>query len=308
MTQALHRMSKYGYWLAGLFAISLAAQQPTMEQANRFFQDQDYREAARAYRLILADDSTNGMAWLRLAGSYYHLQRYDNAIPAYERADALGIYPPYVRYNLACALALTGNQEAAFSWLEKALDTGFAGLKQLERDEDLARLRRDDRFLTLLQRAEENAHPCEYDERYRQFDFWLGEWHVYNPSGTRVGTNRIEKTLGGCMLQENWVSAGGIAGKSTNYFDPGTGKWVQIWVSQGGDNIYYEGIFKDGGMHFQGERADREGKIKLSRMVIEPMGDSGKVRQVIETSEDEGVTWALGFEGIYIPAGQDPRP
>lgn len=302
------RMNKYCYWMVWLLVIPLTAQQPTMEQADRFFQNNDFSEAARAYKLLVTADSTNGMAWLRLAGSYYRLQRYEDAIPAYERADQLGIYPPYVRYNLACAYALTGQKEPAFAWLEKALDSGFAGLRQLERDEDLASLRRDDRFLGLLQRADKNARPCEYDERYRQFDFWLGEWHVYNPAGTRVGTNHVEKMLEGCALQENWTSAGGIQGKSTNYLDPANGNWIQVWVSQGGDNIYYEGVFKDGGMHFQGESVDREGTRSLSRMLIAPMGDTGKVRQVIETSTDGGITWSVGFEGIYIPAEMNKRP
>ncbi|MCF7901917.1 MAG: hypothetical protein K9M19_00685, partial [Candidatus Marinimicrobia bacterium] len=108
--------------------------------------------------------------------------------------------------------------------------------------------------------------------------------------------------------QENWTSAGGIQGKSSNYFDPASGNWIQIWVSQGGDNIYYEGVFKDGGMHFQGESVDREGTRSLSRMVIEPMGKTGKVRQVIETSTDGGITWSIGFEGIYILADKDKRP
>lgn len=301
-------MRKYRLLAAWLIVIPLAAQLPTMAEANRFFQHQDYLEAARAYGLIVASDSTNGTAWLRLAGSYYQLQRYEEAIPAFEKADQLGVYPAYVRYNLACTYALTGQKEPAFAWLEKALDAGFAGLKQLERDTDLSGLRRDDRFLDLLRRADENARPCEYDDRFRQFDFWLGEWHVYNPAGTRVGTNLIEKTLEGCMLQENWTSAGGIQGKSTNFFDPAGEKWVQLWVSQGGDNIYYEGVLENGGMHFQGESVDRNGTRSLSRMVIEPLGDTGKVRQLIETSADDGLTWTVGFEGIYIPAEADSQP
>ena len=286
----------------------LNAQTPTQKQADAFFNHHDYAEAARAYRLLVKADSSNGMNWLRLANSMYQLQRYQDAIPAYLKANDLNIYPSYVRYNLACTYAILGESGPAFKWLNLALDAGFAGMKKLETDDDLAALRRDNRFLGLLKRADKNARPCEYDERFRQFDFWLGDWHVYNPAGTRVGTNHIEKLLKGCMLQENWTSVGGISGKSTNYFDPASNKWIQVWVSQGGDNIYYEGDFKDGGMHFLGESVNLDGSTTMSRMVIEPIGETGKVHQVIETSDDNGSTWTTSFDGTYIHPEQDENP
>src|SRR5918996_1555494 len=49
--------------------------------------------------------------------------------------------------------------------------------------------------------------PCAAPE-YRQFDFWLGDWNVYNPAGALVGTNRVTREFDGCVLQEHWVAAG----------------------------------------------------------------------------------------------------
>ena len=43
-----------------------------------------------------------------------------------------------VHYNLACALALAGNEDAAVAFLKSAIQTGFDDVNQLQRDPDLA--------------------------------------------------------------------------------------------------------------------------------------------------------------------------
>src|SRR5215470_6278065 len=49
--------------------------------------------------------------------------------------------------------------------------------------------------------------PCIAPE-YHQFDFWVGNWDVKVPGGTVVGTNRITREYGGCVLQEHWEARG----------------------------------------------------------------------------------------------------
>lgn len=287
---------------------NIFGQSPSMEEADAFFSHQDYSEAVTAYQLITKNDSSNVVAWFRLGQSLYQLQRYQKALSAYLNADRAGSLQGSVRYNLACTNAMLGNEMEAIAWLNKALDVGFAGMKQLESDPDLSTVRSNARFTGLLRRCDKNARPCEYDERYRQFDFWLGEWEVYNTAGKRVGTNHIEKQLEGCVLKENWVSLNGIGGQSTNYFDPASGKWIQIWVSQSGDHTYFEGDFIDGGMHFIGENVSLDGTSQLNRMTIEPDGVSGNVHQLIETSDDDGINWTISFDGIYRHPGAIRQP
>src|SRR5436190_10357664 len=45
---------------------------------------------------------------------------------------------------------------------------------------------------------------------HRQFDFWLGQWEVRDPTGKVVGHNRIETAHGGCALIEHWTSVTGV--------------------------------------------------------------------------------------------------
>ena len=100
------------------------------------------------------------------------------------------------------------------------------------------------------------SHGCNAPE-YRQFDFWVGKWDVFNPANALVGTNVVESELGGCAVEENWTSAFNGRGRSLNAFDASTGTWSQFWVSTGGcpfGTILIEGGLENGSMTMSGRR------------------------------------------------------
>lgn len=147
------------------------------------------------------------------------------------------------------------------------------------------------------QNAQQSA-PCEDDERFREFDFWIGHWEVTTGQGQFAGTNRIEKEEQGCMLRESWTSRNGGTGTSMNYFDPAKGKWVQVWVAAAGYSIWLEGGLEDGAMHLVGTIVGLDGTSGPLRGTWTPLPD-GRVRQFFEQSNDEGETWEPWFDGYY---------
>lgn len=140
---------------------------------------------------------------------------------------------------------------------------------------------------------------CLSDDRYRQFDFWIGNWDVVNAEGQLMGTNSITVELGTCVLEESWTGAKGGTGKSLNYFDPKSGTWNQLWVNAFGGHTVYTGSFIDGSMRFEGTLVAPDGSTKLSRMTFTSLED-GRVRQYIEESTDGGTRWSAGFDGYYV--------
>ncbi|HEX9764150.1 MAG TPA: hypothetical protein VGA39_02605 [Candidatus Acidoferrales bacterium] len=153
--------------------------------------------------------------------------------------------------------------------------------------------------LSLPATAQEPRRPgCEQAE-YRQFDFWLGDWDVLTPDGSKAGANRIERILNGCALLENWTSARGGAGKSLNFYNPAGKRWEQAWVADSGWIVKYQGEYRDGAMRFEGESIQRDGSSVRSRMTVTPLED-GRVRQLIEQSKDGGATWSTGFDATYV--------
>jgi hypothetical protein len=143
--------------------------------------------------------------------------------------------------------------------------------------------------------------PACSSPEYHQFDFWLGEWDVFGPKGARVGTNRIERQFGGCVLQEHWVGAGGGVGSSFNTFSRATGQWHQTWVDNQGTLLLLDGAFKDGAMTLSGRVAEPNGKLTLHRIRWSVIGgDPNRVRQLWESSTDGGNTWTVAFDGTYV--------
>ena len=74
--------------------------------------------------------------------------------------------------------------------------------------------------------------------------------------GQPAGDNRIEKILGGCALLENWTGAGGMSGKSLNFYDPLREHWHQTWVDDRGGSLGLDGKFADGRMVLTGSEEE----------------------------------------------------
>ena len=143
------------------------------------------------------------------------------------------------------------------------------------------------------------AFPCEHDERFGAFDFWVGDWDVHVANGTLAGHNVIERSQHGCVLIENWASASGGSGMSINYLDAMTGEWVQVWNDASGSQINIRGGMTDDGMRLTGTihyvASDTTADF---RGLWTPLED-GRVRQFFEQSNDGGETWSPWFEGFY---------
>lgn len=139
-------------------------------------------------------------------------------------------------------------------------------------------------------------------EEHRQFDFWVGEWEVFNPEGDKVGENTITKVLDGCALHENWISESPFRGNSYNIYDASRGVWHQSWVDNTGTLLRLEGGLKDGAMELAGETQSDKGRL-LNR--IRWTQEEEDVRQVWQVSQDDGENWQTIFDGLYKPKQQE---
>lgn len=62
--------------------------------------------------------------------------------------------------------------------------------------------------------AQSNCKCCASE--YRQFDFWIGDWEVYDTLNNLVGTNVIEVKEDSCLITERWIGSKVTTGVSMN--------------------------------------------------------------------------------------------
>jgi len=144
--------------------------------------------------------------------------------------------------------------------------------------------------------------PCRADAHFRDFDFWLGKWKVYNRVGKKqfAGDNHISAIEGGCAILEQWKGKGGGTGKSVNYYNPINKKWRQIWLSAGNYMIDIEGGMVDGSMNLAGKIYYYTSGVAADFRGIWTPNEDGSVRQHFQQMNPKTGKWAEWFDGRYV--------
>jgi hypothetical protein len=243
------------------------------------------------------------MPHFRLGVSLINLKRAAEARPHLQKAESLGTPVIQASYRLAQVEAAAGNKDAAFAQLARATTAGMTVANFTpESDALLASLKSDTRFQAMLTAMDRNARPCAYDEKTKEFDFWLGDWDV-RPRGNPTAPpsrNTITKIHDGCVVLETYVS-GGYTGQSFNMRDPSIGKWNQTWVDKAGGLHVYWGELRDGIMRFEGEMPDPTNpttqRVRTRLAFFRIAADT--VRQFSQLTRDDGKTWLVNYDFIY---------
>jgi hypothetical protein len=283
--------------------IVLAATQPTdpLAAANKAFADKDWPRAVELYRAVVQSHPDQASSWARLGRSLREAGRDREALPALQKAEQLGFYPPLMQYQRALAHAHLGEKDAALALLKPLVEQEFGpppGFPAVDADPAVAK---DPRFQEAAVKFAAFAAPCaQPGSPWRQFDFWVGSWDVYDRSGNRAGQSRIERILGDCVVLENWK--GTSEGKSWNTWNPARKRWEQSWVDSSASPVFFTGQLENGVMVYHSDQPQPDGKPYERRLTFTPL--SGKrVRQFSQGTADGGKTWTTEYDLIYVPQG-----
>ena len=241
----------------------------------------------------------DGSSWYQSAQVARQAEHYQEAREALKMAEELEFSPVRISFERARLHTLTNNHDLAVAELESIAATGFAGVGFIVNDPILATLQGDERYEAIVASMSRVAYPCEYDETFAEFDFWVGDWVVHGAAGGLAGTNSITKEERGCVLLEHWENPAGGTGQSINYVDKVTGEWVQVWNAEGGSQINIRGGMTDEGMRLVGTLHTVSNSTTLPFRALWTLLPDGRVRQFFEQSTDEGQTWTTWFEGFY---------
>ena len=279
----------------------VSAQSPGQKAAADAFNKRDWPKVAEAYAALVRSDTTNAQQYMRLAIALTALGKYDEAKQNLAMAQRRGVGAPAIAFHHAVIEAGANRLDSAFAHLKRATDAGLAAAPiPTDSLAPAQKLRSDARYAAFLTDLDRNRRPCMYDEKHREFDFWLGTWQVRprtNPLAAG-GTNVITRIDDGCVVHESWTS-GPSQGQSFNIWDRTRQKWFQIWVDNTGGLHEYSGEYRDNAMRYEGEvpalpPAKGRAKARLTFFRIAP----DTVRQFAEVQQADG-SWVTAYDLIY---------
>jgi len=278
--------------------------QLTLKAADSLFGIKEWNLARQSYLRYLSDTSKNALAWNRLGYCNNNLGKYDEALKDYERALANKPNPPQrsvISQRIARVYSLQNKTDSVSGWLVRSAKTGYNILPDIDTMADFKNVRKASNFADIRKKAYETVYPCAAEPRAHDFDFWIGEWDVYN-TGSKflVGHSVVQSISGGCALLENWTSTQASTGKSINYYNTATGKWEQDWIgSAGGPQRYLNGEYKDGAMQFTYEFTNAQGKKQTGNFKFYNV-DKDTVRQYQDVNNDDGKTVTVSYDFTYV--------
>jgi tetratricopeptide (TPR) repeat protein len=272
------------------------AQQPSPQAiADEYFAHSDWEKAAHAYSALTSSDSKNGLAWQNLGECFLQLHKFDQAVEAFTVAAELNFRPLINKVNVARAYAEKGDRNQAFKALNEVVATGQGGRVRpfILASTEFTKYRDDLQFKSIL----EAVAPCKSPE-FRQFDFWVGDWEVQDPSGNVVGQNLVTLEQDGCLIIEHWKDAGGVqTGTSFNYYDIRDKKWHQLYLDNSGNAGAFPAMAGNltGGKMILLTNEKASPVFRWTWYTLAP----DHVRQMAEQSSDAQKSWQIFWDSMY---------
>ena len=140
--------------------------------------------------------------------------------------------------------------------------------------------------------------PCSASAESRQLDFWLGDWAVSAPGGTKTSASKVFLELDQCLVVESWDGVGGHTGKNMFAYSADDKSWHGLFTDNEGRVHVFEGKVSAGAAEFTGPGRSETGAAVLNRIKVIRI-NADQVEQTWEKSIDNGATWSVVFRGVY---------
>ena len=141
---------------------------------------------------------------------------------------------------------------------------------------------------------------CTNPENH-QFDFWVGDWDVFDVDTptTLVARVQVDRILGGCVLREDYRDTEGHMGQSFTVYDAPRRNWHQSWVTNRGQLLLLDGGMREGAIVLNAMERTVEGSDRQIQGTWRAV--TGGVRETAVRSTDGGSTWTPWFDLMFRP-------
>ncbi|MEO8199035.1 MAG: hypothetical protein ABI679_00805 [Gemmatimonadota bacterium] len=149
-------------------------------------------------------------------------------------------------------------------------------------------------------RGHRSTAACDAAE-FRQFDFWLGDWDVFDMDAPSkpVARNKVTLALGNCVVREVYEQSDGLSGESFSIYDSSRRLWHQTWVTNRGTLLMLDGKLEGDRIVLGGNEKGNDGSVSEIRATwyVEDHG----VREIAERTTDGGKSWKPLFDIMFRP-------
>lgn len=133
---------------------------------------------------------------------------------------------------------------------------------------------------------------------YHQFDFFVGQWNVYDAKGHSVGSDLVEKRLNGCVVYERYTNPDRSVGIGLSGYQAKLGTWHQDFMRDDGLVVLLDGTAgRLAAMVMSGQDFPADGSRRLDRGIWVVHGKV--VEETWLVSTDGGKTWKTQFHGFF---------
>lgn len=282
-----------------------------LQRANALFVASDWKGVYSSYSVIAKDYPQYPLARFRMGVSQMELGEFADAEKNLRAGEQLGIPPAQAAFRVAQLRTAQRRFDDAIAELARAVQARLPVLASaIEADPHFAALKTHPRWHATLAAVDAITRPCMHDNRYREFDFWIGDWDVRPVGAPATGPaarNTVALLDNGCVVMEHWQAPNGAEGHSFNMFDRSRGMWRQTWVDNSGGEHNYHGALHGADMVLEGDTpapGGALGRVPTRLTFFHIAKDS--VRQFAQTSSDSGATWITTYNLLYVRRQTSP--
>lgn len=153
-------------------------------------------------------------------------------------------------------------------------------------------------LISSLAFSQSNCACCS--SQHQSFNFWIGEWIVYDTLGNVVGENSVRALEDGCLISETWRSSQGSSGRSFNYYNTSDSTWNQVWVANNGNNLTLKGAFEGQKMVLTSNLTTSSTGNKYYNRITWALNSDSTVTQHWQIlDEEKNALPVAAFKGIY---------
>src|SRR6185503_10139415 len=175
-----------------------------LQRAAQAFNASDWSTVRSAYEALAAAYPQHALSRFRVGVAQLQLGDLKNAEINLRRGESLGIPAAQAAYRLGQLFADRGQPDSAIAELHRSADNGmFVPVPALKSDAHLASLLADPRWPAVLDAFDAVVQPCKHDPRFREFDFWVGDWDVRptgQPANGPAARNTVTLDDGDCVV------------------------------------------------------------------------------------------------------------